>query len=77
MEFVKLESQNRRDIYYMAKCQNCGNVEKTISDDEYYWKEIFPKMKCKKCNESTESMILPQDYKILTPVPKYKEHEII
>lgn len=79
MEFVKTESQNRRDVYFMAKCEGCGNVEKGIAgyDDNHYWQNVLPDMKCKVCGQSTKTLSHPEGHKVMVPVPKYSEETVV
>ena len=58
MKIFKMVSQHRRDFTAVMKCESCGHTEDNKSgyDDDYYHRNVIPKMKCGKCNESTESL---------------------
>lgn len=71
MKRKKLISQHRRDFVALMECEHCGHQQMDNSgyDDRNYHDNVVPKMKCKKCEESTESKGGQADY---TPT-KYPE----
>lgn len=58
MKLLQITSQNRRDVWYDAECEGCGEKETHISgyDDRYYWDIVLPDDKCLKCNKSTNDI---------------------
>lgn len=58
MKLIQITSQNRRDVWYDAECENCGNKETHIPgyDDRNYWDNVLPNDKCKKCGKSTNDI---------------------
>jgi transcription elongation factor Elf1 len=57
MKLKSITSQSRRDFRGTYECEFCNHVEKNKSgyDDHYFHTSVTPKMKCKKCGESTMS----------------------
>lgn len=57
MKIIEIISQHRRDFTAEMKCEFCENVEKLKDgyDDRYFHDNVIPKMKCSKCQKSTES----------------------
>lgn len=57
MKITKTYGWNRRDFYYDAECEHCG--EKTTNnsgyDDFNYYNNVVPDIKCKSCGESSNS----------------------
>jgi primosomal protein N' len=72
MKIQKINSQSRRDFYADMVCEHCGHVEKNVSgyDDDYFHRNVIPKMKCKQCGEHS-----PEDYRPLGT--KYAAHEVV
>ena len=72
MKIQKINSQSRRDFYADMVCEHCGHVEKNVSgyDDDYFHRNVIPKMKCKQCGEHS-----PEDYRPLGT--KYAGHEVV
>lgn len=58
MKEIKRTYQHRRDFRADYKCQGCGHIEKDISgyDDIYFHTIVIPDMKCKECEESTNTL---------------------
>lgn len=72
MKIKKINSQYRRDFHADMECEHCGNIEKNVSgyDDNYFHKEVIPKMQCKKCGKTAD-----ENYRPLST--KYSEHEVV
>ena len=71
MRITKTYSWNRRDFYYDATCEHCGNVDKNNSgyDDANYYNNVVPDLKCSKCKESSNSK--KSDELQTRTIPKY------
>jgi len=65
MKILKINSQIRRDFRADFICEGCGakQLDRSGYDDSYFHSEVIPKMKCKKCGESTRT--LKVDYRPL------------
>jgi hypothetical protein len=57
MYIIKTYGWSRRDFSYDCKCEHCGAVRKDLSgyDDNNYYENVIPNIKCNECNESTNS----------------------
>ena len=55
MELKEKVSQYRRDTRIILSCQSCGHVtpEFTGYDDDNYYVNVIPNMKCEKCRKSS------------------------
>lgn len=66
MKVLRKYNQGRRDCYADIKCENCG-FEKTLTsayDDNNYWCNVIPNMKCERCGKSTLDLeIKPESIK--------------
>jgi len=72
MKIKEIISQHRRDFTAVMECEHCGHTEIDNSgyDDDYYHRNVIPKMKCPKCGKTS-----PEDY---TPrKTKYPEGFVI
>jgi hypothetical protein len=72
MKITETYGWHRRDFSFTAKCEHCGNVETNINgyDDDNFYNNVVPDMKCTKCSESTNSK--PNDNVPKTIIiPKY------
>jgi len=58
MQLLQKKNQYRRDCDADVKCESCGNKEeiKGAYDDRYYWDNVLPNRKCKKCDKSTNDI---------------------
>ena len=71
MKIKTIKSQHRRDFQAIYECEHCGHTKEGSGyDDDYFHRDVIPKMKCDKC-EKTSS----ENYKPL--ITKYGEHEIV
>lgn len=71
MKIKKIISQNRRDFSAIYECEHCS--EEHVGggyDDDYFHKNVIPKMICKKCDKTAS-----EDYRPLQP--KYRQDEIV
>lgn len=77
MKIKKTYNWNRRDFYYDAECEHCGNISKNNSgyDDSNYYNNVVPDMKCGKCGESSNSKETEVPKSIV--LPKYNPNQII
>ena len=68
MKIKKIHRQYRRDFWADYECEHCGYIEHNKSgyDDEYFHKNVIPKMECKKCGKKSD-----ENYRPLTT--KYPE----
>ena len=57
MKLLEITSQTRRDFWGTYECEFCEHKEEEVPgyDDDYFHNNVTPKMKCKKCGESTIS----------------------
>ncbi len=71
MKIKEKLSQYRRDFTVIMKCEFCGDEHKLTSgyDDENYYENVIPDMKCSKCKKSTNSEGGTID-KIVPTIPK-------
>lgn len=57
MKITKFISQNRRDFTAEFICEGCNEVAILSGyDDSYFHQSVIPDIKCKKCNESANSL---------------------
>ena len=77
MKITKTYNWNRRDFYFDAKCELCGNEEKEHGgyDDSNYYNNVVPNMKCGKCGESSNSKESSEPKSVI--IPKYNPDTII
>ena len=77
MQITKRYAWNRRDFLFDATCEQCGHVSSNIDgyDDEYYYNNVMPDMKCGKCGESSNSKTTDALQTRVTP--KYPAHQIL
>lgn len=63
MRLIKSYAWNRRDFWFDASCEKCGHIKKDISgyDDNNFYDNVIPDMKCEKCMESTNSLGLSKN----------------
>lgn len=61
MKLINDYSWNRRDFYFDAECEGCGNVMKKLSgyDDANYYENVIPNIKCDKCGKSAKELNVP------------------
>lgn len=73
MKITNTYSWIRRDFYFDAKCEHCGNVEKGNSgyDDSNYYNNVVPDIKCNKCGESSNSKTVETTAPKTISVPRY------
>lgn len=72
MKITKTYNWNRRDFCFDAKCEHCQHEEKNAGrgyDDDNYYNNVVPSMKCTKCGESSNSKETDGPKTIV--VPKY------
>ena len=58
MKITKTYNWNRRDFSFDAKCEHCGKEQKDAGygyDDNNYYNNVIPSIKCLKCGESSQS----------------------
>ena len=49
---------NRKDIYCCFRCEFCGNEQYGAGyDDEYYFSQVVPEIKCSNCGRSSRRKI--------------------
>lgn len=74
MKITNKYNWNRRDFSYDHQCENCKNIETKCSgyDDENYYVNVQPNIKCKSCKESSISL-----GKTTTVDLKYQPHQTI
>jgi len=72
MRILRITHQYRRDFTAITECEHCGHTEtlKNSYDDDYYHRNVIPKMKCKKCGKKAND-----DYRPMGT--KYKTDKII
>lgn len=77
MKITKTYNWNRRDFYFDAECEHCGNVDKDNSgyDDSNYYQNVVQNMKCSKCLESSNSK--ESDLPKTIMLTKYNENLIM
>ena len=64
MKIKKIESQTRRDFYAIYECEHCGATEQSSGyDDDFYHRNVIPKMKCKKCGKIADKNYRPRGTK--------------
>ena len=64
MRIKKFTYQNRRDFKAIYECEKCGaTCEEWGYDDRNFHDNVIPRLVCKECGESAES--LGSDYKPL------------
>lgn len=69
MKIKKITQQDRRDFTAIYEC-HCGHTQTGSGyDDEYFHNEVMPRMKCKKCGQTSADC--PDIYRPLTT--KYAE----
>ncbi len=78
MKIIKTYNWNRRDFYYDAKCEHCGNVTTKNSgyDDDNYYNNVVPEKKCTSCTESTNSKSV-EGVPTIKIIPKYSSDKHI
>lgn len=63
MVIIKTFDWNRRDFSALLRCEdkNCGHEQKHSScyDDENYYKNVIPNIKCGKCLKSSNDLGTP------------------
>ncbi|MDD5511304.1 MAG: hypothetical protein PHI12_10900 [Dehalococcoidales bacterium] len=53
MRIKKFHYQYRRDFTAEFECEHCGEVQMALGyDDDYFHREVVPKMKCPKCGKT-------------------------
>lgn len=74
MKITRLTSQYRRDFRADVECEGCGDKDAIKGyDDRNYHDNVIPKMICKKCGESRNSLGIKSD-----PTPTlYGDNEVI
>ena len=72
MKIQKITSQHRRDFSAIMKCEHCGHTEINNCgyDDDFYHRNVIPKMKCGKCGKTAGD-----DYRPMGT--KYAAHEVV
>ena len=58
MRVVKRYNQHRRDLDCDLECENCGYklLIKGAYDDENYWNNVIPGLRCSKCKKSSNQL---------------------
>jgi len=58
MRITKTYNWSRRDFCASMECESCKRTQENDScyDDENYYDNVVPNIKCKKCGESTNSL---------------------
>jgi ribosomal protein L37AE/L43A len=57
MKLIEKKDQYRRDFTGVYECEGCKHRQEVRGyDDEYFHQTAAPKIKCKKCGESTNSL---------------------
>ena len=77
MKIIRQYNWNRRDFCYDMKCEHCDHIVKNRSgyDDDNYYNNVMPQIKCPKCNESSDSK---QSEELQTKViPRYDPNFIM
>lgn len=71
MRIVKIKSQHRRDFVAIYECESCGHKEEGSGyDDNNFHSNVVPRMKCKKCGQTS-----PDGFRPLAT--KYPEGEVV
>ena len=71
MKIQEIKSQHRRDFQAVYVCEHCGQTEeKSGYDDDYFHRNVIPKMKCPACGK-----VAPSNYRPLGT--KYSADTII
>lgn len=71
MNIKRIVSQYRRDFTAIYECEHCQHQERGSGyDDSHFHKNVIPKMKCKRCDETASD-----NYRPLTT--KYLASEIV
>lgn len=53
MRIKKFHYQCRRDFTAEFECEHCGEVQMATGyDDDYFHREVVPKMECPKCGKT-------------------------
>tara|TARA_R110002124_G_scaffold281430_1_gene455741 strand:+ start:93255 stop:93479 length:225 start_codon:yes stop_codon:yes gene_type:complete len=62
MKLIKIKNQHRRDFTGVLQCQSCNHKQEVDGyDDHYYHNTVIPKIECKSCGESTNSLGLKNE----------------
>ena len=58
MKLLKKICQSRRDFTGRYECEGCGDISEIEGgyDDANFHKNVMPNRRCKKCNESTNTL---------------------
>ncbi len=77
MRITNTYNWSRRDFSYDAKCEHCGNETKSDSgyDDDNYYNNVVPSIKCPKCLESTNSK--ESDQPKVKVIPRYDPYKVM
>jgi hypothetical protein len=64
MKIKKITQQYRRDFHCIYVCEHCGNEEEGGGyDDDYFHRNVIPKMKCAACGKVAASDYRPMGTK--------------
>ena len=71
MKIKEITSQSRRDFWAVYVCEHCGIEENGSGyDDDFFHKNVIPKMKCGKCGKTAGD-----DYRPMGT--KYPDHVVV
>lgn len=64
MHIKQIISQNRRDFKAIYECVHCGYTETGYGyDDDYFHRNVIPKMICAKCGKTASADYRPMGTK--------------
>ncbi len=77
MKITKQYNWNRRDFTYDARCEHCEAISTNNSgyDDNNYYQNVVPDIKCKNCGESSNSKVSTEPKSVT--VPRYSDNQIM
>lgn len=75
MKLIEKRDQFRRDYNGLYECEGCKEQEVIggCYDDEYFHANVAPRMKCKKCGETTLSLGAEKQI-VHTRYPEFETH---
>lgn len=60
MRIKEIKHQHRRDFTALFECEHCGATYETLGyDDEYFHKNVIPRMICQQCGKKAPDSYRP------------------